>query len=45
MTVPNHTDVWEPISTSPIIVELGAIKQSGFIFGTLFLKGIKGIIF
>ena len=31
--------VREPISTSPIITEFGAIKQSEFIFGTLFLKG------
>jgi hypothetical protein len=42
-TVPNQTDDIDPISTSPIIIEFGAIKQSEFILGILFLKGSKDI--
>ncbi len=44
ITVPNQTEDRVPISTSPIIVELGAIKRDESIFGSLFLNGNIGIL-
>ena len=38
ITVPNQIDEHEPISTSPITMELDATKQSWPIFGLLLLK-------